>query len=385
MVRPRPIDTMTDGHKTHTHGTEGRVPAPDGAIAIEWDIDLESFEFKWHDSKQEARIQGRCTRCWGSLVGRGGNPGQITGIKCRVCSETLEGEAAREEHSRMFNELGTNRDNVSAGRLPRYADDGIFVFKTFPACDRMSEEDFRDRVARSKAVPGTGAKIDRNNFPPGSAGFFVFQAATLMASVEGIAHPRAWSFLDFPAVRIRDDGTACTVSLDGIVDDIQFPKRQLLRNLGKTLTAAMISAFACELAMKAIALTVNDQALKTHDLKRLYDDLPEPSRCRVEADYPGTAAALKAGRQTFGSWRYFETEVGETVAKALIDTEQARNLGKAARVILDEAEMVGLGYKVNVKGQNKHNLTIHVKGHETPLNHDPVPAAHSSTYPFPLS
>ena len=55
------------------------------------------------------------------------------------------------------------------------------------------------------------------------------------------------------------------------------------------------------------------------------------------------------------------------------DTEQARNLGKAARVILDEAEMVGLGYKTNVAG------------HETPPSRDPVPAAHSSTYPFPLS
>lgn len=57
--------------------------------------------------------------------------------------------------------------------------------------------------------------------------------------------------------------------MGGSVDDIQFRERRLLRNLGETLTAAMISAFACELAMKAISLTVNDQALKTHDLKRL--------------------------------------------------------------------------------------------------------------------
>lgn len=63
----------------------------------------------------------------------------------------------------------------------------------------------------------------------------------------------------------------------------------------------------------------------------------------MEADYPGIVAALDAGRQTFGSWRYFETNVRETVAQSLIDTEQARNLGKAARVILDEAEVVGLG------------------------------------------
>ena len=165
----------------------------------------------------------------------------------------------------------------------------------------MSPEDFRDRVARSKATPSTRNKIDRNDFPPVSAGYFVLQATTLMASVKDITPPHAQSVVDFPDVRIRDDGTAVwTASMDGIVDDPQFLERGLLRNLGETLTTAMISAFACELAMKAISLTVNDQALKTPDLKRLYDDLPGPNRCRVEADYPGIAAALDAGRHKCG-------------------------------------------------------------------------------------
>ena len=408
MPRPRLIGTVIDAirrvcdryRKTRTQGTEGRVPAPDGAIAIEWGSDLESLEFKWtdwHGSAKEARVKDRCARCWGGLVGRDDDRHQITGIKCRVCGETLEGEAAREEHSRMFNEHGANLDNVSAGRLPRYADDAIFVFKTFPAREHMSPEDFCDRVTCSKATPSTRNKIDRNDFPPGSAGYFVLQATTLMASVEGITHPHARSVLDFPDVCIRDDGTAVwTVSVGGIVDDIQFRERRLLRNLGETLTAAMISAFACELAMKAISLTVNDQTLKTHDLKRLYDDLPEPSRCRVEADYPGIVTALDAGRQTFGSWRYFETNVGETVAQALIDTEQARALGKAARVLLDEAEMVGLGYKAKVEGRQdvsasgdaanyQQHLKIKVDSREGPPSHDPVPAPHSPTYPFPPS
>ena len=330
-------------------------------------------------------------------MARRDEPHQVTGIKCRVCGEKLEGEAVRGEYSRVFNEHGANLENVSAGRLPRYADDAIFVFKTFPAREGVPPEDFRARVVRSRVTPGTHNKIDRNAFPPGSAGYFVLQATTLMASVEDVTRPHVRSVVDFPDVCVRDDGTAVwTVSVGGIVDDIQFRERQLLRNLGETLTAAMISAFACELAMKAISLTVNDQALKTHDLKRLYDDLPEPSRCRVEADYPGIAAALDAGRQTFGSWRYFETNVGETVAQALIDTEQARNLGKAARVILDEAEMVGLGYKVDVKGQQdirvsdgtdkyQHNLNISVTDREAPPSHDPVPAAHNPTYPFPQS
>ena len=35
----------------------------------------------------------------------------------------------------------------------------------------------------------------------------------------------------------------------------------------------------------------------------------------------------------------------------MINTEQARNLGKAVRVILDEAEMMGLEYYVNVNAK----------------------------------
>ena len=408
MVRPRLIGTVIDAfrracdryRKIRTQGTERRVPAPDGAIAIEWGGDLETLTFRgtdWGGSAYEARAKARCARCWGGLVARHDDRFQITGIKCRVCGEKLEGEAAREEHSRMHNEHAANLGNVSSGRLPRYADSATFVLKTFPVREGMSPDYFYARISRSKATPSTRNKIDRNRFPPSSPGFFVLQATTLMASVENISHPHTRSVADFPHVRFRDDGTAvCTVSQVGIRDDPQFHERRLLRNLGETLTAAMISAFACELAMKAVSLSVNDEALRKHDLKRLYDDLPEASRLRVAADYPGIAAALDAGRQTFDSWRYFETAVGEAAAQALIDTGQARNLGKAARVILDEAEMVGLGYTVNLEGRQdvrasgdsanyRQHLNIDVGGREAPPSHDRVPAAHNPTYPFPLS
>ena len=378
------------------------VPATDSAIEIdiEWGVDLDSLIFRWtgwDGTAHEARVKGRCARCWGGLVARHDDRHQVTGIKCRVCGEKLEGEAARDEHARMHNEHAANRENVSSGRLPRYANDATFVLKTFPAREHISPDDFRARVNRSKATPRKSNKIDRSGFPPGSPGYFVLQATTLMASVEDISHPHMRSVLDFPQLRFREDGTAVwTVSTQGIADDPQFHERRLLRNLGETLTAAMISAFACELAMKAVSLTVNDEALRKHDLKRLYDDLPEPSRCRVTADYPDIATALDAGRQTFDRWRYFETAVGETAARTLIDTEQARNLGKAARVILDETEMVGLEYRVNVKGQQdvqasgdardyQHHLKIRVEGLEGPPSHDPVPAAHNPTHPFPLA
>ncbi len=412
MVRPALIDAVTNTirraynryRKSRVQDTERCGSAADLTIEMDWGVDLDSLTFRWtgwDGTAHEARVKGRCARCWGGLVARHDDRHQISGMKCRVCGEKLEGEAARDEDTRMRNEHAANRGNVSSGRLPRYADNATFVLKTFPAREHMSPDDLCARVTRSKAMPSKGNKIDRNGFPPGTPGYFVLQATTLMASVENIFHPHMQSVADFPRVRFRDDGSAIwTISTEGIGDDPQFHERRLLRNLGETLTAAMISAFACELAMKAVSLTVNDEALKKHDLKQLYDDLPEPSRRRVAADYPGIAAALDAGRQTFDSWRYFESSVGEAAARALIDTEQARNLGKAARVILDEAETVGLGYAVNLEGRQdvrasgaagahrQHldiRLNINVTGREGPPSHDPVPAPYNPTYPFPLT
>ena len=359
--------------------------------------DLDDLTFKcsgWDGSAQEARVKGRCARCWGGLVARHDDRKQLTGIKCRVCHEKLEGEAASEEYSRMNNEHAANLQNVPSGRLPCYAADAIFVLKTFPVRECIPLEDLKARISRSIATPNASGQLDRNGFPLGTPGFFVLEAATLMAGVEDISHPHAWSVADFPDVHFRDDGSAVyTISTEGIGDDPQFHERRLLQNLGRTLTAAMISAFACELAMKAISLTVNDKALRKHDLKRLYDDLPKPSRRRIAADYSGIEDTLDAGRQTFDTWRYFESKVGKAAAQALIDTQQARNLGKAARVILDEAEMVGLGSTVNLEGQQdvrasgdaqdyRQNLKINVKGHEAPPKHDPAPAPHNPTYPL---
>ena len=195
---------------SHTSGAEERVPAPDSAIAFEWGGDLESFTFRgnnWDGSPYEATGKARCARCWGGLVARHDDRHQVTGIKCRVCGEKLEGDAAREEYSRMFNEHATNLGNVSSGRLPCYADDAIFVLKTFPVRERMSPDDIHARIGCSKAARSTRNTIDRNDFPPGSPGYFVLQATVLMASVEDITHPHARSVMDFPDICFRDDRT----------------------------------------------------------------------------------------------------------------------------------------------------------------------------------
>ena len=154
-----------------------------------------------------------------------------------------------------------------------------------------------------------------------------------------------------------------------------------MRRMGTTMTEAMIAAFACELAMKAISLTCNDEASKTHDLLLLFQGLPGGSRERIQADYPEIADVIRKGRHTFGAWRYFETSVGEAVIHSMVDVDQARALGKAARVILDEAEFVGVTGTATIQGTRhvrmagdtsirKDELTIKFNAGETPPSND---------------
>ena len=147
------------------------------------------------------------------------------------------------------------------------------------------------------------------------------------------------------------------------------------------MSAAMISAFSCELAMKAITLTADDQAAKSHDLLTLHNGLPEASRRRIAADFPDIETVLEAGQHTFGTWRYFETANAKATAQSMIDAVQTRNLAKAARVLLDEADMMGLAGSVEIdanvgiteRGNTRtHRLTLNVnaKGSEAPPKDD---------------
>ena len=44
--------------------------------------------------------------------------------------------------------------------------------------------------------------------------------------------------------------------------------------------------------MKAILITRRDEAKKTHDLRKLYEGLPEDSRKRLEADFGEIAGVM---------------------------------------------------------------------------------------------
>lgn len=140
----------------------------------------------------------------------------------------------------------------------------------------------------------------------------------------------------------------------------------------------MIAAFACELALKAISLTQTDEARRTHDLLELCDSLPPESRDRLAADFPTIRDVLTDNRATFGTWRYFETAVGTDAFVGMTDPERPRSLAKAARVILDEAEYVGLSGGIQLhmnrqirvtdeQGQHTDKIDLTIKGGEHPL------------------
>ena len=362
-------------------GTDNRddTSKPDkfGPVKIEWNWDLDD---RWqtiksigsgaekHTFGEEGRIRlkGRCRRCWGGLIARTATGTVPTAIRCRVCGFLLEGDDAREEYLRMEKQDASNTFQLALGLSPNYRDGARFVSKVFPHIDRQTSDEFYDRMAVEARKGPRKGWLTRSEFPGGSAGFLFLQARALMSGVERL--PREFSVARFWDFEMHDDGsTTVHVPTDELTEHSSTSENELMKRLGSTMTIAMMSAFACELAMKAIRLTRMDEARKSHDLWRLYRDLPDDSKTRMEEDFPEVASVLKKARHTFDKWRYFEANVGGHGMSAMIDTDRAFALAKSARVLLDEAELMGLSYSVNLNatrkvtttGDRKHMDVIH--------------------------
>ena len=249
----------------------------------------------------------------------------------------------------MQRETSTNLMNLAFGWKPKY-EDGVFVKRVRVPLEPQPHEQVLARVRANSGRAAPPRTLTRGEFPLGSAGFLVIQASILMAGVSEISHPHEFSVADFYDVEIRQDGTAILkLPVDEFKNDPHPVEHRLIRRMGTTMTEAMIAAFSCELVMKAISLTCNDEASKTHDLLTLFRELPDRSKKRIQEDYPEIADIIGKGRQTFGQWRYFETRSGEAAIRSMTDVELARALGKAARVVLDEAYFVGISAITSVK------------------------------------
>ena len=357
-------------------------PGTIGPVKIEWNWD---FDNRWHNLKSigsgdekhtfgeegRIRLKGRCRRCWGGLIGKDAAEDAPTAIRCRVCGILLEGDEAREEYQRMSEQDASNTFQMALGLAPKYRDNARFVSKIFPYIERQSTEEFHEQTSAAAQKGSKEGWLTRREFPGGSAGFLFLQARALMSGVERL--PRELSVARFWDVDVHDDGSSRVhVPRRELSENSKTSENELMQRLGSTMTIAMMSAFACELAMKAIRLTRMDEARKSHDLWRLYRDLPEDSKARMAEDFPEVGSVLKKGRHTFDKWRYFDANVGGRGMSAMIDTERAFVLAKAARVLLDEAELMGLGYSVDIDatqmvttaGDRQHVHVIH-KMHTT--------------------
>ena len=340
-------------------GTPGTI----GPVAIEWNQDLGN---RWHELKSigsedgeitlgkegRFRLKGRCRRCWGGLMAKGVAGDTPTAIRCRVCGIVVEGDEARREYERMSQQDAWNTSLVAMGLRAAYREYGRFVSKIFPYISRQTPRELRERTTAKAKEQGRNGWLTRKEFPGESAGFLLLQARALMSGVERV--PRELSVVRLWDIDMNNDGsTTLHVPTKELSENTKTRQDELMKRLGSTMTNAMMSAFACELAMKAIRLTRMDEARKKHDLWRLYRDLPDDSRARMEQDYPEIGSVLKNARYTFDKWRYFDGNVGANGLSAMIDIDRAFALAKAARVLLDEAELMGLGYSVKIKATQK--------------------------------
>ena len=346
----------------------------------DWDINMERILIKEKGDKKEkeVRIAGRCKSCWGGLIARRNEAYEWIEIKCRICGTTVEGQDAQKEKEKMLEEGISNlmMMNMGLGNNPKYGD-GFFVGKLFPSIERQTNKEIKTRINKRRAEGNKQGKLTRNSFPAGAPGLLFLQAKILIKGVEDLSNLHERSIMKLAGFEAQDNGSIVVDKIERIREDGKDPEYRMMRRMGCYMSAAMLAAFACELAMKAICLTCKDEAIQDHDLLELYRDLPKASQRRTKADYEKIEKVMEKGRHIFGNWRYFETNVGEEGMRGMIDLERTLKMAKAARVILDEAEMVGLtgSIKRDTKGQvrvreekrpYKEKVNIEVKGVEWP-------------------
>ena len=338
-------------------------------------------------------ISGRCANCWGTVEEEKDAGGRWVRIACRICERAVDGGEAQWEADQMRREADLNMPGARTGRGSKYREDALFVLKVLPDMDRDTVA-FDARVTASKAGGTKDSKLCRRKFRPGTPGYLYAQARTLLSGLENLSGGMsaiALSDFDFGEPRIEFVEAALAVgpsqaSLRVPATHRKPTDRTLLARMGTTLVGGMAASFACEVGMKAILLTRRDEAEMTHDLLDLYGALPADSRERMEADFAGICDVFERYRQSFGKWRYFEESVGQEAMTGLVDTDRVWELGKAARVIVDECVIAGLGFDVKIgaeldgerngnRSSWKTKVRLSVTGREAAVAWDAILAA----------
>ena len=90
-------------------------------------------------------LKGRCTTCWAGIVMRSNPDHKCVEITCRGCGKSMVGQAAEQEHDRMWQEQGDHSIRLS-GEIELAYDrkpPGPFVWKIVPSLKRETEAEFK--------------------------------------------------------------------------------------------------------------------------------------------------------------------------------------------------------------------------------------------------
>ena len=257
----------------------------------------------------------------------------------------------------MLRETADNVPLVRVGHGSSYSETARFVVKLLPDMDRDTVR-YKQHLDASLRTRRRKNRLDRTDFPSGTAGHLFAQAALLVAGLNGL--PRELSALSLSDVKygepedLRVEPTGGEEGTIRVIGRIPVVCRKLSNaesksRMGTLMLAGSMAAFACEVAMKALLMTREHGAEKTHDLASLYAALPADCRERLEGDFGEIVTVLVDNRQTFGQWRYFEQALGGKAFGALVDTDRVWGLAKSARVLLDECVVAGLDYEIAVR------------------------------------
>ena len=292
-------------------------------------------------------VKLRCASCWGDAHRSASDTGMVTKIECGLCKRTISEEAARCEADAIAREATSNLSRITQGKPAKYRSGANFVAKLFPEMPRDTDA-FNTRIEQALKLPNKNRRyLTRRDVPAGEAGYLYLQAKLFAAAVR--------TFPSDPAIQRWEEAELCRLTalrfthsnekgihIKAEMQDPTSPKT-LDERAGLLMMRGLTAALSCELALKAILMTRNHRAKKTHNLLDLYTRLPADSQARVRGDYPAIRGVLEYLRDAFGTWRYFENSASvKEVVERNLHHERVADLERAARVLVDECETVGL-------------------------------------------
>ena len=242
-------------------------------------------------------VKLRCAACWGDARRSASATGTVTKIECGLCKSTILEDAARREADAIARETTSNSSRITQGKPAKYRSGARFVAKVFPEMPRDTDS-FDTQIKKTLGLPNKKRRfLTRYEVPAGEAGYLFLQAKLFVAAVRTFPSDAAiqrWEEVDaFRLTSLRvTPSDEMGIHIDAEMQD-PTPPETLDERAGVLMMRALMAAFSCELALKAILMTRNHRAKKIHDLVCLYTELPPDSQARVRG---GACRRVRDGR-----------------------------------------------------------------------------------------